>query len=131
MKTSSRSALVAAAIAVIVHAALGLSLIYVMIFVIPGYKKQFKEYQVELPAITRSTVEISDWMVNYWYVFALVAMPALVVDAALVFLTWRGETRVVAGCWIMLMALLLLLVIGPLAAGIWVAHAKLMEGLAR
>jgi type IV pilus assembly protein PilC len=40
---------------------------FIMIFIIPKFKKIFDDFDTELPDMTKSLIAVSDWMFNYWY----------------------------------------------------------------
>jgi type IV pilus assembly protein PilC len=40
---------------------------FIMIFIIPKFKKIFEDFDVELPAMTVMLITMSDWMMMYWY----------------------------------------------------------------
>ncbi|MFY9253254.1 MAG: type II secretion system F family protein [Fuerstiella sp.] len=40
---------------------------FIMMFIIPKFKKIFDDFGTELPAMTNMLIGFSDWMVQYWY----------------------------------------------------------------
>ena len=40
---------------------------FIMIFIIPKFKKIFEDFDTDLPAMTQTLIDVSDWMFNYWY----------------------------------------------------------------
>jgi type II secretory pathway component PulF len=129
---SPRSALVTAATAVIVHGSLGLALLCGMLWIVPKYKRLFRDYQMELDFFTARIVDIADWCSAYWYVVVLVAFPVLALDGAIVF--WcasRNSTRVLGGLWIFLWILVWLLFTGLAALIVWLEYLRLQEALSR
>jgi type IV pilus assembly protein PilC len=40
---------------------------FIMIFIIPKFKKIFEDFGTDLPAMTQILIDMSDWMLNYWY----------------------------------------------------------------
>lgn len=44
-----------------------LILTFIMIKIVPEFRKIFDEFDLELPAATEFLVAVSDWTVNYWY----------------------------------------------------------------
>ncbi|MFO0425870.1 MAG: type II secretion system F family protein [Planctomyces sp.] len=40
---------------------------FIMIFIIPKFKKIFEDFGVELPTMTVMLISMSDWMMKYWY----------------------------------------------------------------
>jgi type IV pilus assembly protein PilC len=55
---------------VVILVAVGI-LTFIMIYIIPKFKKIFKEFQMELPWLTIKLIEVSDWFATYWYVLPL------------------------------------------------------------
>lgn len=47
---------------------------FIMIAIIPKFKKIFNDFQMKLPWATEALIGISDWFVNYWYVIPLVPL---------------------------------------------------------
>jgi len=129
---SPRSALIAAAVAVIIHGLLGLALLIGMLWLVPGYKREFREHQMNLPYLTTVVVEIADWFAAYWYVVVLAALPLLALDGAIVFLCWsRKGTRILGVLWIILLIAVWLLFAVFVGFCLWLAYIKLLEGLSR
>jgi type IV pilus assembly protein PilC len=46
-------------------------LTFIMVMIIPKFKKIFDEFGLQLPQATKTLIDISDWMANYWYVIPL------------------------------------------------------------
>ena len=40
---------------------------FIMVFIIPKFKKIFEDFDTELPEMTVLLIDMSDWMTNYWY----------------------------------------------------------------
>src|SRR3954470_6401946 len=40
---------------------------FIMYWIIPKFKEIFNDFGVELPAITKVLIEMSDWVVSYWF----------------------------------------------------------------
>lgn len=51
---------------VVVMVAVGI-LAFIMIKIVPQFKKIFDDFDSELPAMTQLLIDISNWVVNYWY----------------------------------------------------------------
>ena len=51
---------------VVMSVAVGI-LTFIMIKIVPEFRKIFIEFDLELPAMTEMLVAVSDWTVNYWY----------------------------------------------------------------
>ncbi len=48
--------------------AIGVTIV-LLIFVIPQFEALFQDFGAELPALTRTVVDLSRWMQNYWWMF--------------------------------------------------------------
>jgi type IV pilus assembly protein PilC len=48
-----------------------LILTFIMIYIIPKFKKIFQDFGFTLPWLTLKLIEISDWVATYWYVLPL------------------------------------------------------------
>src|SRR5438045_1906788 len=59
--------------AVVIMVAVGI-LTFIMVAIIPKFKKIFDDFQMKLPAITELLLDISDFFVNNWYVFPIVVI---------------------------------------------------------
>ena len=51
---------------VVVMVAVGI-LTFIMIKIVPQFKKIFEDFGSELPPMTQLLIDISNWVVNYWY----------------------------------------------------------------
>jgi type IV pilus assembly protein PilC len=48
-----------------------LILCFIMIYIIPKFKKIFLDFQMRLPWLTETLIDVSDWVATYWYVLPL------------------------------------------------------------
>jgi type IV pilus assembly protein PilC len=46
-------------------------LTFIMVMIIPKFKKIFDEFGLQLPQATKILIDVSDWMASYWYVIPL------------------------------------------------------------
>jgi type IV pilus assembly protein PilC len=46
-------------------------LTFIMVMIIPKFKKIFDEFGLQLPQATKTLIAISNWMANYWYFIPL------------------------------------------------------------
>ena len=51
---------------VVIMVAVGI-LAFIMYYIVPKFKKIFDDFGTTLPTITQVLIDISDWVVNYWY----------------------------------------------------------------
>jgi type IV pilus assembly protein PilC len=56
---------------VVVMVAVGI-LAFIMIKIVPQFKKIFDDFDSELPAMTQTLIDISNFTVNYWYLLPLI-----------------------------------------------------------
>lgn len=51
-----------------------LILMFIMIAIIPKFKKIFQDFGMKLPWATEMLIDVSDWFVDYWYVVPLIPL---------------------------------------------------------
>src|SRR5436305_15316941 len=56
--------------AVVIFVAVAI-LTFIMVSIIPKFKKIFDEFGLQLPQATKTLIAISNWMANYWYFIPL------------------------------------------------------------
>ncbi|MEO1984367.1 MAG: type II secretion system F family protein, partial [Fuerstiella sp.] len=75
---------------------IALSLVsFIMIFIVPKYKKIFSDFGTDLPALTEMLIGVSDWGAGYWPVTVLPMMSCLL--AASAYLVWAQLQRLTSG----------------------------------
>ena len=84
-ETSSKNAVTATIIWVIVHSVLWLILMVNAYFVIPRFKKIFMDFGVELPGPTLLILTVSDWIVDFFYLLPFILGLAILVDGAVTY----------------------------------------------
>lgn len=60
---------------------------FIMYWIIPKFKAIFQDFGIELPRITEAWIEVSDFMMNYWYIvgpFLMLPMVPLLIGSLLV-----------------------------------------------
>jgi type IV pilus assembly protein PilC len=55
---------------VVICVAVGI-LTFIMVSIIPKFKKIFEEFGLSLPQATKILIDVSDWVASYWYVIPL------------------------------------------------------------
>jgi type IV pilus assembly protein PilC len=55
---------------VVIMVAVGI-LTFIMVMIVPKFKKIFDEFGLQLPTATKTLIDVSDWMATYWYVIPL------------------------------------------------------------
>jgi len=51
---------------------------FIMYWIIPKFKEIFNDFGVELPAITELLINISDWVVSYWYLIPVIPISMVI-----------------------------------------------------
>jgi type II secretory pathway component PulF len=64
---------------------------FIMIFIIPKFKKIFEDFNTDLPIITKQLILMSDWLLNFWYLIIL-PMFTVVCFGAFYLLHWRIQS---------------------------------------
>lgn len=65
-------------------------LIVMMVKIIPNFLATFTEMNMELPAVTRAVMAVSDWFVEWWWLLAIIIV-ALVIGGMLFRRTSKGK----------------------------------------
>jgi type II secretory pathway component PulF len=68
---------------------------FIMIFIIPKYKKIFSDFGTDLPAMTETLISASDWGATYWPLTILPTMSCLL--AAGVYMVWANLQQLTSG----------------------------------
>lgn len=115
----------------IAHGGTAFVAICVAYYVVPFFKKIFEDFDTELPALTLLVIQLSDVIVNYWYIALLFGLvPAVVVDV-LVFRYFHRhpETRIAARAMSLVISLLMFGQAVIAGLGIALAFTKLLNAL--
>ncbi|MBM4058500.1 MAG: type II secretion system F family protein, partial [Planctomycetes bacterium] len=67
---------------VVVLVAVGI-LAFIMIKIVPQFKKIFDDFDSELPAMTQTLIDISNFTVNFWYLLPLIPIGAILIIKAI------------------------------------------------
>jgi len=67
---------------VVVLVAVGI-LAFIMIKIVPQFKKIFDDFDSELPAMTQTLIDISNFTVNYWYLLPLIPIAFMLLIKAI------------------------------------------------
>ncbi|HET6422069.1 MAG TPA: hypothetical protein VFG20_00205 [Planctomycetaceae bacterium] len=125
-----RSTGVASVCEVIAHGGIGLAGIIYLYLIVPKVKGLFIDFGMEVPAMAMLLINLSDLMVNYWYIplFGLVSFSTLDV---LAFATFHRvpESRYVARIFSGLITVGLLVLSLMISAAILAAEASLLQRL--
>jgi type IV pilus assembly protein PilC len=75
---------------------LALSIVtFILIFIVPKYKKIFSDFGTNLPAMTETLISASDWGAKYWPLTILPMMSCLL--AACAYLVWANLQQLTSG----------------------------------
>lgn len=68
------------------------AVVYYVVDIFPATAELFIKYKMPLPPMTKATLQLSDWLGNYWFILLLVfAIPAIVI--------WRWWSTVKGRIW--------------------------------
>jgi type II secretory pathway component PulF len=117
---------------VTVHASLWIALFLLMVVVVPGYTSRFKNFDMQVPALTESVLGLSNWFVDYCWLLPFAFFPLLALDGMLVF-RWgqKPSTRKLSYLWSGLMIALPVLACVVTVIGLRLAVVKFQEGFSR
>jgi type IV pilus assembly protein PilC len=120
--------LVGALVLTAVHGLLWAGLLFVLVWIVPGYIQTFEEFALELPAVSQLVIRASIVTTAYWYLLVLAAVVAAAVDFAILWMLGRRRiaTQVLVGLIAALVPALLGIVI---FLGIWLPLTKLFTEL--
>ena len=113
------------------HAALWAPSVYVLVVVVPRYKRIFADFGMKLPWLTMLLIDVSDWVVSWW--FLILFLPGLLILADVLVICWlrqRGN-KALGLLWLLLWTLLP----GAVLAILWIAIneplLELMDALSK
>jgi type II secretory pathway component PulF len=127
----SRTLVADVVLGVVVPAVLWACFFAGLILVVPGYKKNFTDFNLRLPDATLAVIAVADWAVNYWYVLVLSLPVFLAADVAVVVRLQRSGRRGLVGLWEGVMIALPLLAAALVFVAIHLAVTSLLEGLSK
>ncbi len=100
-----------------------------LVLVVPRFKKTFDEYNLQLPAVAKWVIMLSDWWCKYWYFagpLSLLLMVGGVILGRHAFRrTWPGNVFAAVYLFVLVAALLVT------AVGLVLPQLKLMEGVSK
>ena len=112
------------------HSFLWCAFLALLVFYVPRFEKNFRDFNMVLPTVTVVYLEVSRWCANYWYVLPPWVLLCGAVDGVILTWLYRRREMLALGWAFGLTALPLLLVIlgafallGPLL--------KLLDSLSR
>jgi type II secretory pathway component PulF len=124
------SVLLFSLIFVALHAALWCALVAYLLFSVPRAEKLFRDFNMQLPALTIFTLAVARWVWNYWYVLLVWVFFGLGIDGAV--LAWLyPRRRSLAWVWALLLLLLPLVVWLAILFSIMMPMWKLQDALSR
>jgi hypothetical protein len=119
-------------LSVVCHAMVLAVPILVLLVVVPKFKKVFEDFAIKLPWVSEIAIDLSDWMLDFWFIVPFALAPLLVSDLAVLYLLRRQEnTRVLARLWFYLIMLFVLAGCGALVVALFLPLIELMELLSQ
>lgn len=114
----------------IAHGGFAVGLLLYTYFIIPRFKRLFFDFGMEMPAITKAMISISDLVVNYWYAFPFLILMGVTVDV-LAFATFHRvpESRYVARTFSGLVTLTLLAQAAVVWYALGIAQTQLLQNV--
>jgi type II secretory pathway component PulF len=114
--TSTRSP-VKLAVLLVLHAVCGVAILWLLLKLVPGYEKVFKDFAAKLPHMTILVIDLSALFVRFWYVL----VPGLCAGdiAIMVALNHSGHARLMT-TWGVLVWLGEMLLIGLIVIAVMV-----------
>jgi type II secretory pathway component PulF len=100
-----------------------------LLLTVSGFKKEFADFGMRLPATTMFVIEIADWVATYWYILPLFLPFVLVPDTIIIVLLRRLPSRIPGRLWCGLMMALPLLAAGFVFFALYLVQTKLQESL--
>jgi type II secretory pathway component PulF len=101
-----------------------------LIFLVPGCERTFADFRMKVSSATILVIEVSRWVVKYWYVLPVPGVVALLIQGAVTWLLLRSRAwRWLGVLWALLQT------VAPLLAGglvLWcmlTTYMDLVEGL--
>ena len=102
-----------------VHLALWIGVIYGLVYRVPAYKRTYEDYGMRLPQITQLLLDVSDFTVDFGWLFIPGLLAAVVFDAVVLVLLWQMcQHRVWGWLWAVLMTLPQFLLLSLLILGL-------------
>lgn len=129
-----RSAWPFAISATVIHAVLVFVLFFGLLFWVPRYEKIFKDFNMQLPALTNAVMATSRWFREYWYVVIFHVGLLFAADLWILSRLRRfSRSRRLGQHWLWFIAVVVFLLLagGTVAGAISTSYAKLMEGLSK
>jgi len=119
-----------AVIPVVVHAIILTVFFLVLIFLGPRAERTIRDFNLKVPDLTVSVLDLSRWTVEYRYLTPLIFLPLLVVDGA-VYMALRRTLRspVWSGLWSLLVFLAALAAIGIVVLGLVLPGARVWQSI--
>jgi type II secretory pathway component PulF len=126
----SRSDAIATVVVVAVHGVLWFILCMCVLIMAPRVERTYRDFDMKLPALTESVLELSHWMAAYYYVLPILALPFILLDAAVFWLCRSSpQLRILSVLWAIFMFLILLTAFALLTVSLLLPGAKLAESL--
>jgi type II secretory pathway component PulF len=124
-KTSKRSQ-VWMVVLLVLHAVCGVFILWLLLKLVPGYEKIFKDFNTKLPDLTIMVINLSAWFGRFWYI----VLPGLAAGDIAVMLSLNGTGRIrLMTAWGVLVWLTEMLLIGLILQATMVPLNELITNL--
>jgi type II secretory pathway component PulF len=131
MKSRSlQSDLLSALVPLIVHGIILTVFFLALTFLGPRAERTIRDFNLRVPLLTESVLDLSRWTVEYFYLTPLIFLPLLVVDGA-VYVALRRTLRspVWSILWSLLVFLAALALVGMLVLALVLPGARVWQSL--
>lgn len=114
------------------HGVLWANVVAALTVVVPRFEREFDAVQLQLPLSCEKVLAVSHWFQQCWHVIALLSVPALAAEGALLLLLGRSAaTRRLARYWSAAVTTLLVVGAVGVALAILMPWAKLQGALSQ
>jgi type II secretory pathway component PulF len=128
----SPSGLILATVIATTHGLLWLTFFLGMIFVVPGYERRFRDFDMQLPLVSIRVLEISHLVIAYFYLLPPLIVTLILLDGAIFLFCRRLRVgRLWSALWALVMFLAPAAALSWLWLGIYLPDAHLMQDLSK
>jgi type II secretory pathway component PulF len=132
-QSSFRSAFIGTVVNVGSHLFLWLVFVAIMIFYVPSRQSIFADYKIKVPDMTIVVLELSDWIMEFWFfLMPFLILFLLVADAPIYFflrIYFKGRSP--SRLWSAFMFFLPLAGLGIAFVALWLPYFRALERLSK
>ena len=126
----SESAALTAAVMASIHGIVWSAYFFFLGIIVPVHEKIFREFDMKLPWLTVWVLDISNWVVSYFYLLPFHVAVLLAVDGAVLYFLRRGsKAKILSWLWFVLIMALSIAVFALSVLAMQLPRLKLLEGL--